>query len=87
MVFNFTTLASKDLTAKDINNAHVNEITMNKLKSMIGLRPQVIEDVTAMFEAFPHDNVVTQALFSFVSEFDVTNCLFRLIFDASGFQN
>lgn len=69
----FPILASKDLTADDMNNAHVNEITMKKLKSIIDLRSQVIEDVSAMFETFPHDNVVTQALFSFVSKFIVTN--------------
>lgn len=39
---------------------------MKKLKSMINLEPRVIEDISAMFEKFPHDNVVSQALFSLV---------------------
>lgn len=39
---------------------------MKKLKSIMGLEPRAIEDISAMFESFPHDNVVSQALFSLV---------------------
>lgn len=62
--------ASKDLTVEveNINNAVVNAMTMDKLKSIFGLRPQVIQDFSAMFEKFPHDNIVTQVLYSFVSQ-------------------
>lgn len=60
--------ASKDHRAKDIDNVEVNGITLRKFKSLIGVRPQVIEDFEAIFEKFPHDNLVTQWLFSFVSE-------------------
>lgn len=64
-----TILASKELTVKieNINNADVNTITLEKLKLMFGLRPQVFEDFSAMFQKFPHDNIVTQMLYSFVS--------------------
>lgn len=42
---------------------------MKKLKSMTGLAPQVIENISEMFEKFPHDNIVSQALFSLVSNY------------------
>lgn len=64
-----TISASKTLTVEveNINNADVNAMALEKLKLLYGLRPQVIEDISAMFEKFPHDNIVTQVLYSFVS--------------------
>lgn len=65
-----TISATKELTVKveNINNAVVNAMTLEKLKSMFGLIPQVTKDISDMFEKFPHDNIVTQVLYSFVSE-------------------
>ena len=60
-------LASKDLISIDLNNAEVNAITLDNLKSLIDVRPQVIDDVSIVFEKFPYDNFTTQILFSFVS--------------------
>lgn len=51
----------------------MNADTLDLLKSMIDLRPQVIEDISAMLENFPHDNTVSAMLLSFVSKFIVTN--------------
>lgn len=64
-----TISALKDLTVEveNINNAVVNTMTLDKLKSMFGLRAQVFVDFSTMFEKFPHDNIVTQVLYSFVS--------------------
>lgn len=52
----------------DIENANVNGFTFDKLKSLFDVGPQLIEDMSTMFDTFPHDNVVTQFLYSFVSE-------------------
>lgn len=61
-------LAENDLIGEGLNNAEVNEITMDKLKSLVELRPQVIDDFSAIFEKFPHTNIVSELLYSLVSE-------------------
>lgn len=68
-------LASEDPICEDSSNAEVIEITLDKLKSLVDLRPQVIEDFSTIFEKFPHTNMVSELLYSFVSAF-IVNCDF-----------
>lgn len=54
---------------EDIDNVKVNAITLEKVKSLMDVQPQVYEDFSMVFEKFPYDNFLTQALYSVVSEF------------------
>lgn len=60
-------LASADLIGEYMNNAEINQMTMDTLKSLVDIRPQVIDDFSAMFEKFPHNDIVSQLLNPIVS--------------------
>lgn len=59
---------------KNLYNAEANASILDKLKTVIGLRPQVYEDLSEMFEKFAYNNLVTQIFLSFVSEFNIIHC-------------
>lgn len=68
LVFCFSASSDEPLKFKDMDNVDVNGITMNNLKSMVDLRPQVYDDFSMVFEKYPYDNYLTQILWTVVSE-------------------